>query len=99
MLSVSGRLASPSHSPCLRITRAIEARMVFSVEPGIFFIEMLLREKREGADANLFDWAQIDRLALFGGGVSRVRRVQRVGSLERSRPPGPARARARLSPS
>ncbi len=62
-----GRLAPPSHSPFLRTTRTIEAGMVFTIEPGIYFIEMLLREKRSGADANMFDWALIDRLAPFGG--------------------------------
>jgi Xaa-Pro dipeptidase len=62
-----GRVPPPGHSPYLRTTRTIEAGMVFTIEPGIYFIEMLLREKRSGPDAAAIDWKLVDRLAPWGG--------------------------------
>jgi Xaa-Pro dipeptidase len=57
---------SPSH-PYLRTTRTIEEGQVFTIEPGLYFIEMLLREHRGGADAAAFDWKLVDELAPCGG--------------------------------
>ena len=57
--------------PYLRTTRPIEPGMLFTVEPGVYFIPMLLRDHRPGgkkADtAELFDWDLIDRLTPLGG--------------------------------
>ncbi len=51
----------------LRTTRIIEAGQVFTVEPGIYFIEMLLRPHRKGEIAEYFNWELIDHLAPYGG--------------------------------
>ena len=72
---VSGRFADregtlappPPEYPSLRTTRTIEARMLFTIEPGLYFIPMLLEEFRAGADRDLFDWALVDRLTPCGG--------------------------------
>jgi Xaa-Pro dipeptidase len=40
---------------------------VFTIEPGLYFIPMLLRRFRSGPQAHAFDWARIDALALLGG--------------------------------
>jgi Xaa-Pro dipeptidase len=40
---------------------------VFTIEPGIYFIPMLLRPFRSGAQAASFDWGLIDTLAPLGG--------------------------------
>jgi Xaa-Pro dipeptidase len=53
--------------PYLRTTRVIAEDQVFTVEPGVYFIEMLLRQHRSGADAEYFNWPLIERLAPFGG--------------------------------
>lgn len=71
---VGGRLAGPDggvtppppEHPFLRNTRTIEPRHVFTMEPGLYFIEMLLRPFRESGDER-FDWGLIDELAPFGG--------------------------------
>jgi Xaa-Pro dipeptidase len=57
----------PKAHPFLRTTRRLEENQVFTVEPGIYFIEMLLRPHRSGSDAEAFDWQQIERLKLCGG--------------------------------
>ncbi len=72
---VAGRFADregtlappPSEYPSLRTTRTIEERMVFTIEPGLYFIPMLLEEHRNGPNRDDFDWAVVDRLTPFGG--------------------------------
>jgi len=53
--------------PYLRTTRTIAAGQVFTVEPGLYFIEMLLREHRGGPNASAFDWKLVGELAPCGG--------------------------------
>jgi Xaa-Pro dipeptidase len=62
-----GTVPPPPQHPYLRTTRTIEESQVFTIEPGIYFIEMLLRPHRSGPQAAMFDWALIDRLAPCGG--------------------------------
>ncbi|MBC8330060.1 MAG: Xaa-Pro dipeptidase [Planctomycetes bacterium] len=62
-----GRVEPPAEHPFLRTTRTIEQGQVFTIEPGCYFIEMLLRPFRSGEKSRMFDWEAIDRLAPFGG--------------------------------
>lgn len=64
---VGGTKAPPTQYPYLRTTRKVEERQVFTIEPGVYFVPMLLREPRSGPDRELFDWKTIDRLTPFGG--------------------------------
>jgi Xaa-Pro dipeptidase len=57
----------PPEHPYLRNTRVLEERHVFTVEPGLYFIEMLLRPFREGEASDRFDWKLIEELSPFGG--------------------------------
>jgi Xaa-Pro dipeptidase len=61
------QLAAPSHSPNLRNTRMIEKNMVFTIEPGCYFIPMLLEPQRSGKFKDLFNWPLIDQLYSNGG--------------------------------
>ena len=54
-------------NPSLRNTRLIEAGQMFTVEPGLYFIDGLLRPLRQGPYARLIDWDLVDQLAPFGG--------------------------------
>lgn len=53
--------------PHLRTLRNIEKRMVFTVEPGLYFIKPLLEQAKTGPTAQHFNYSLIDRLAEFGG--------------------------------
>jgi Xaa-Pro dipeptidase len=57
----------PPEHPYLRNTRPIEPGHVFTIEPGIYFIPMLLRPLRSGEKASAFDWKTIDALVPYGG--------------------------------
>jgi Xaa-Pro dipeptidase len=54
-------------NPFLRNTSTISERQCFTVEPGIYFIEALLRPVREGPQAAGIDWQLVDQLARLGG--------------------------------
>jgi len=50
--------------PFLRMLRPIEQNTVFTVEPGIYFIDQLLYQMRGNPD---FNWTRIEQLKAFGG--------------------------------
>jgi Xaa-Pro dipeptidase len=52
------------NNPFLRNTTEIAPRQVFTVEPGLYFIDALLAPLRRSAD---IDWKLVDALAAFGG--------------------------------
>jgi Xaa-Pro dipeptidase len=72
---VGGKLASPTGKlqpppkayPALRNTRTLEVGHLVTIEPGLYFIPMLLKPFREGADAKAFNWKLIDELTPLGG--------------------------------
>jgi Xaa-Pro dipeptidase len=65
--SEGGTVPPPEGHPYLRTTRTIEVDQVFTIEPGFYFIEMLLGPQRTGPKKDLFDWKRIDRLSKCGG--------------------------------
>ncbi len=62
-----GEVPPPEGHPFLRTTRTIEDGQVVTVEPGVYFIPMLLRDLRSAPAASLVDWALVDRLVPCGG--------------------------------
>ncbi|MEQ8408855.1 MAG: Xaa-Pro dipeptidase [Gammaproteobacteria bacterium] len=62
-----GIVSPPAHSPNLRSTRTVAEDMVFTIEPGCYFIPMLLNPQRGGQHKQLFNWQLIDQLTPLGG--------------------------------
>lgn len=57
----------PARYPALRFTREVAVGQVFTIEPGIYFIPMLLDALRTGEHAANVNWPQVDALVPFGG--------------------------------
>ncbi|MCH9647537.1 MAG: Xaa-Pro dipeptidase [Deltaproteobacteria bacterium] len=62
-----GKVPPPQDHPYLRNTRILEPGQVVTIEPGLYFIPMLLEPFRSGPHKELFDWDLIDRLTPCGG--------------------------------
>jgi Xaa-Pro dipeptidase len=62
-----GSIARPAGHPYLRMTRKLEAGMVVTIEPGIYFIDMLLAELKAKPQAKDVNWEKVDRFRRYGG--------------------------------
>ena len=57
----------PDGHPFLRLTRTLQAGNVLTIEPGLYFIEPLLRKWRETGDVSAINWNKVEELAPYGG--------------------------------
>ena len=58
----------PERYPALRLTRAVEAGQVFTVEPGIYFIPLLLDAlRRDDKAAREVVWPKVEAFLPYGG--------------------------------
>ncbi|AWL10722.1 Xaa-Pro dipeptidase [Saliniradius amylolyticus] len=57
----------PQEHPFLRTTREVEARQVFTVEPGLYFIDSLLADLKATEDSKYINWDKVDHFRPFGG--------------------------------
>ena len=65
IVAESGREVPPhSRYESLRLMRAVEANMVFTIEPGIYFIPSLLARWKDHQDVN---WGKVDQFMKYGG--------------------------------
>ena len=62
-----GTLPKPDGHPYLRLTRSLAPGMVVTIEPGIYFIDMLLDELKQKGLADAVDWARVDAFKPYGG--------------------------------
>ena len=62
-----GNIPRPNGHPYLRMTRVLEPGMVVTIEPGLYFIDMLLEELRNKPAAKDVDWAKVDAFRPYGG--------------------------------
>ena len=57
----------PADHPYLRLTRTLEPRMVVTIEPGLYFIDELLKSLAAAPGGKLVNWHAVDQLRPCGG--------------------------------
>jgi Xaa-Pro dipeptidase len=68
MADASGKtIDKPEGHPYLRLTRPIEPSMVFTIEPGLYFIDPLLADLKKTENAKYINWPKVDDFRKFGG--------------------------------
>ena len=68
MADASGKtIPKPEGHPYLRLTREVEPSHVFTIEPGLYFIDMLLAELRKSDAAKYVNWEKVESFRKFGG--------------------------------
>ena len=62
-----GTIDKPDGHPYLRLTRKLEPGMVVTIEPGLYFIDMLLDELKAKGLGDAVDWARVEAFKPYGG--------------------------------
>lgn len=62
-----GSIPKPEGHPYLRLTRTLEPGMVVTIEPGIYFIDMLLEKLRTDSLRQSINWRQVQQFKPYGG--------------------------------
>lgn len=62
-----GSIARPPGHPYLRMTRALEPGMVVTIEPGLYFIDLLLTALKDTPGGKDVDWERVGALRKHGG--------------------------------
>ncbi len=62
-----GTIDKPQGHPFLRMTRVLEPGMVVTIEPGLYFIDLLLEPLRQGVHAAEVDWNRVEAFRPYGG--------------------------------
>lgn len=60
-------IPKPDGHPWLRLTRVVEPGMVFTIEPGFYFIDSLLAELEASDNAKYIDWDRVEAFHKYGG--------------------------------
>jgi Xaa-Pro dipeptidase len=63
----SAEIPRPAGHPYLRLTRRLEPGFVVTIEPGIYFIDLLLDEARKSPANRHIHWDTVRRLQPYGG--------------------------------
>ena len=62
-----GTIDRPQGHPFLRLTRTLEPGMTLTIEPGVYFVDMLLDELASGEHAKRVDWERVESFKPYGG--------------------------------
>jgi Xaa-Pro dipeptidase len=58
---------SPEAHAFLRTSRVIETNQVFTIEPGLYFIDSLLADLKQSTHGKMVNWNEVDAMRPFGG--------------------------------
>ncbi|MFT4928055.1 MAG: Xaa-Pro dipeptidase [Phenylobacterium sp.] len=58
---------APAGHSYLRCTRDVEARMVFTIEPGLYFVPSLLESLSKSSQSKYVNWEKVDNFRQYGG--------------------------------
>lgn len=58
---------TPEQHAFLRTSRVIEANQVFTIEPGLYFIDSLLADLKQSTNAAMVNWQNVEAMRPFGG--------------------------------
>ena len=58
---------TPDKHPFLRTSRIIENDQVFTIEPGLYFIDSLLAEVKASKHADMINWHNVNEFKPYGG--------------------------------
>ena len=62
-----GTIPKPDGHPYLRLTRVLTPGMAVTIEPGIYFIDMLLADLKDKGLGPSVNWERVDRFRPYGG--------------------------------
>ena len=62
-----GLIGKPDGHPYLRLTRMLQPGMVVTIEPGLYFADMLLDELKEKGLGDAVDWERVAAFKPYGG--------------------------------
>lgn len=57
----------PAAHPALRLTRALAPGFVVTIEPGLYFIDLLLERARQSTLGEAINWRMVERYRRYGG--------------------------------
>jgi Xaa-Pro dipeptidase len=60
-------IQTPEQHSFLRTSRVIESNQVFTIEPGLYFIDSLLADLKRSEHANMVNWQEVELMKVFGG--------------------------------
>ena len=58
---------TPEQHAFLRTSRIIESNQVFTIEPGLYFIDSLLADLKQSVHGKMVNWQEVDTMRPFGG--------------------------------
>jgi Xaa-Pro dipeptidase len=58
---------TPKQHPFLRTSRIIESNQVFTIEPGLYFIDSLLAQLKQSAHSKMIQWDNVEAMRPYGG--------------------------------